>query len=68
VLYHSDHMTPSECAPAHFAFLVAEWPEVLDAARRAERLVYADARASSFYTRAARWSWRSTGCTATIAA
>jgi hypothetical protein len=47
----------------HFAFLAAEWPEVLDAARRAERLVYADARASSFYARralelAGAWMYR----------
>src|SRR5450830_358651 len=46
-------MTPAEGAPSHFAFLAAEWPEVHDAARRAERLVYADARASSFYARRA---------------
>lgn len=32
-----------------FAFLQAEWPEIYDAGRRAERLVYADARASCFY-------------------
>jgi len=36
---------------SHFTFLQAEWPELHDAARRAERLVYADARASCFYAR-----------------
>ena len=46
-------MTPPEGAPTHFAFLATGWPEIHDAARRAERLVYADARASSFYARRA---------------
>jgi type I restriction enzyme, R subunit len=44
---------PDGVPTSHFAFLAAEWPEVHDAARRAERLVYADARASSFYARRA---------------
>src|SRR5689334_14659637 len=43
---------PDGVSPGHFAFL-AEWPDVHDAARRAERLIYADARASSFYARRA---------------
>ena len=34
-----------------FSFLQAEWPDLHDAARRAERLVYADPRASCFYAR-----------------
>ena len=46
-------MTPAEGSAGHFAFLAAEWPDVQDAARRAERLVYADARAASFYARRA---------------
>ncbi len=38
---------------SHFAFLRQEWPDVFDAAARAERLVNADARASCFYARRA---------------
>ncbi|MEO7271145.1 MAG: DEAD/DEAH box helicase family protein [Vicinamibacterales bacterium] len=36
---------------SQFTFLQAEWPEIFDPARRAERLVYADARAACFYAR-----------------
>lgn len=36
---------------SHFTFLQAEWPALFEAARRAERLAHADARASCFYTR-----------------
>jgi type I restriction enzyme R subunit len=35
----------------HFFFLHDEWPELHEPARRAERLVYADPRASCFYAR-----------------
>ncbi|SCL59150.1 DEAD/DEAH box helicase family protein [Micromonospora peucetia] len=36
---------------SNFAFLRAEWPELLDEARRAERLAVADPRGSCFYAR-----------------
>lgn len=36
---------------SHFTFLQAEWPALYEAARRAERLAHADARASCFYAR-----------------
>ena len=36
---------------SNFAFLKAEWPELHDAAPKAEGLVYPDARAACFYTR-----------------
>ena len=38
---------------SNFAFLKAEWPELHDAATKAEGLVYPDARAACFYTRRA---------------
>jgi type I restriction enzyme R subunit len=38
---------------SHFAFLHPEWATVHESARRAELLVYADARASCFYARRA---------------
>ena len=38
---------------SNFAFLRAEWPELHDAATKAEGLVYPDARAACFYTRRA---------------
>jgi type I restriction enzyme, R subunit len=37
----------------HFSFLQREWPDVLDAAGKAEAAVYADPRTSCFYTRRA---------------
>ena len=37
----------------NFAFLKAEWPELFEAAARAEELAYPDARASCFYARRA---------------
>src|SRR5881397_386796 len=40
-------------AMSNFAFLKAEWPELHDAATKAEGLVYPDARAACFYTRRA---------------
>jgi type I restriction enzyme, R subunit len=36
---------------SNFTFLKAEWPELHDAATKAEGLVYPDARAACFYTR-----------------
>jgi len=36
---------------SNFVFLKAEWPELYDAATKAEGLVYPDARAACFYTR-----------------
>ena len=36
---------------SNFAFIKAEWPELHDAATKAEGLVYPDARAACFYTR-----------------
>src|SRR5438093_11368039 len=36
---------------SNFAFLKAKWPELHDAATKAEGLVYPDARAVCFYTR-----------------
>jgi type I restriction enzyme R subunit len=38
---------------SNFAFLQAEWPDLFDEARRAERLTIADPRASCFYARRA---------------
>ena len=38
---------------SNFTFLKAEWPELYDAATKAEALVYPDARAACFYTRRA---------------
>ena len=38
---------------SNFAFLKAEWPELHDAASKAEALVYPDARAACFYGRRA---------------
>src|SRR5262244_424330 len=38
---------------SNFTFLKAEWPELHDAATKAEGLVYPDARAACFYTRRA---------------
>ena len=38
---------------SNFAFLKAEWPELHDAATKAEGLAYPDARAACFYTRRA---------------
>ena len=38
---------------SNFAFIKAEWPELHDAATKAEGLVYPDARAACFYTRRA---------------
>ena len=38
---------------SNFAFLKAEWPELHDAATKAEGLVYPDARVACFYTRRA---------------
>lgn len=38
---------------SHFSFLQSEWPDVYGSAVRAERLVYADPRASCFYARRA---------------
>ena len=38
---------------SNFAFLHAEWPEVHEAATKAESLVHSDARASCFYSRRA---------------
>jgi len=36
---------------SNFTFIKAEWPELHDAATKAEGLVYPDARAACFYTR-----------------
>jgi len=38
---------------SNFTFLKAEWPELHDAATKAEGLVYPDARAACFYIRRA---------------
>ena len=38
---------------SNFTFIKAEWPELYDAATKAEGLVYPDARAACFYTRRA---------------
>ena len=38
---------------SNFTFIKAEWPELHDAATKAEGLVYPDARAACFYTRRA---------------
>ncbi len=48
---------------SHFTFLAAEWPDVYDPARRAERIAHADPRASCFYARralelAVRWAFK----------
>ena len=37
--------------PTQFVFLTAEWPEVADAAARAEAAVYTDPRTACFYAR-----------------
>ena len=47
----------------NFAFLKAEWPDLHDAAAKAESLVYADARSAGFYARrtlelAALWLYK----------
>lgn len=49
---------------SNFAFLKAEWPEIHEAAIKAEALVYHDPRATCFYTRhalelAVAWLYRS---------
>lgn len=36
---------------SQFAFLQTEWPDLHDAASKAEFLVYSDARAACFYAR-----------------
>ena len=38
---------------SHFTFLQAEWPDVYDAATRAEAAVHSDPRTSCFYARRA---------------
>lgn len=38
---------------SQFAFLQREWPEVFDAAVRAEAAIYADPRTACFYARRA---------------
>ncbi len=49
---------------SNFSFLEVEWPELHDAATKAERLAHADPRAACFYSRralelAVRWVYRS---------
>jgi hypothetical protein len=39
---------------SNFAFLKAEWPELRDAASKAEALAYPDSRAACFYARRGR--------------
>ena len=48
---------------SHFAFLAAEWPDLLAEARRAEELAYSDPRTACFYARrtlelAVDWAYR----------
>lgn len=38
-----------DLATSNFAFLKEEWPDIYDAAARAERLALSDARAACFY-------------------
>src|SRR5438094_347313 len=48
-----DSSPPDQPAASNFAFLKDEWPELYEAATRAEGLVYPDARVACFYARRA---------------
>lgn len=51
---------------SNFVFLRAEWPDIYEAATKAEGLVYHDPRSGCFM-RDVGWSWPSHGSTAATA-